>query len=270
MAISWIEAIFLGVLQGVLEWLPISSEGAVSLVLTSILHADPLLAVQLSLFLHVGTALAATGYYRESIASLFVDDRGEMLDLETMWQRQDLRFLLVGTVASGVVGIAVYAVLESILVGLPTRAFLLGIGLLLLVTGALQYLGEGVSGVGDRRPRMLDAVMVGIGQGLALLPGVSRSGTTISILLLREYETEQSLELSFLLAIPASLGAGVLVVLDVGGIPSVTPGPAVAALLGALVVGYGTIGALVRVVRRLPFWSVCIVFGLVVVATGLI
>lgn len=269
MALSWVVALLLGGIQGVLEWLPISSEGAVSLVLTTVLKTDPFLAVKLSLFLHLGTAVAATGYYRREILDL----------LETAWSSRfglggrpsdpDVGFLVVGSLVSGVVGVAVYAVLESVLTGLPTSAFLLAIGLLLLGTGILQKVGEGRIDPGERRPTVLDGALVGIGQGLALLPGVSRSGTTISILLLREYETEQSLALSFLLAIPASVGAAVLVVLDTGGFPAVAAGPAIAALLASVLVGYVTIGALVGLVRRTPFWLVCIVFGAIVVATAL-
>lgn len=270
MALSWVEAIVLGALQGVLEWLPISSEGAVSIVLTSLLHADPFVAVKLSLFLHLGTAVAATGYYRHEILALLGDPDGDGFSISTLLSNPDVRFLLVGTVASGVVGVVVYAVLESALAGLPTRAFLVVIGVLLVGTGALQKLGEIGLGITERRPTSVDALLVGIGQGLALLPGVSRSGTTISILLLREYETEQSFELSFLLAIPASVAAGVLVVLDTGTIPSVPVGPALGALLASAVVGYLTIDALVRIVRRTPFWLVCIVFGALVAGTGLL
>ena len=270
MALSWFVAVLLGALQGFLEWLPVSSEGVVSLVLSSLLDTDPFVAVQLSLFLHLGTAIAATGYYRDEIRDLLgfpVEDRSDLLGVI---QDPEVRFLLVGTLSSGLVGIVVFSVLESILSGLPTRAFLLGIGVLLVVTGLVQKIGSGNVAAIERRPRFLDAILVGIGQGLALLPGVSRSGTTVSILLIREYETEQSIELSFLLAITTSVGAAVLVVLETGHIPRVPGGPALGAVVASIVVGYLTIDALVRLVRRTPFWLVCLVFGGLVILTGLL
>ncbi|MFB6268138.1 MAG: undecaprenyl-diphosphate phosphatase [Halodesulfurarchaeum sp.] len=271
MALSWTVAVLLGILQGLLEWLPISSEGYVTLVLSALLEVDPLVAVQLSLFLHLGTAVAAAAYYRSPLADLLQTIRSvggpESVSRErwaTLW------FLAVGTVASGLVGIAVYAALKAVLVGLPTRLFVAVIGALLVLTGALQRYSGGGDAVGRRLPTVLDAVLVGVGQGLALLPGVSRSGTTVSLLLLRRYEEEQSLELSFVLAIPASLGAGVLVVLDIGGLPSIAPGPAGAAIIASAVVGFLTIGALVRLVRVVPFWLVCVGFGGVVLGSALL
>jgi len=113
----------------------------------------------------------------------------------------------------------------------------------------------------------LDAVLVGVLQGLAVLPGVSRSGTTVSALLLRGHEGEASLRLSFVLSIPAALGAGVLVVLD-EGLPTVDPGPAALALAVSAAVGYLTVGALVRLVGRVAFWQVCVGFGALAVLGG--
>ncbi|PSP52939.1 UDP-diphosphatase, partial [Halobacteriales archaeon QH_7_68_42] len=102
---------------------------------------------------------------------------------------------------------------------------------------------------------------------LALLPGVSRSGTTVSVLLLRGHDGEGALRLSFLLSIPASLGAGLLVVLG-DGVPAVSPLAAVLALVASAVVGYLTVGALVALVRRVAFWGVCVGFGALAVASG--
>jgi undecaprenyl-diphosphatase len=104
-------------------------------------------------------------------------------------------------------------------------------------------------------------------QGLALLPGVSRSGTTVSALLLRGHEAEESLRLSFLLSIPASLGASLRVLLE-SGVPAVSPAEAGLALVVSAVVGYLTVGALVALVRRVAFWAVCVGFGALALVSG--
>ena len=102
-----------------------------------------------------------------------------------------------------------------------------------------------------------------------ILPGISRSGTTVSALLLWGYEAPASLRLSFLLSIPASLGAAVLVVVTGGGLPGISPLVALVALTTSAVVGYGTIDALMRVVSRVPFSLVCIGPGSLAAVGGL-
>jgi undecaprenyl-diphosphatase len=270
-------AFLLGVLQGVFEWLPISSEGNVALALTA-LGRTPESSVQLALFLHLGTAMAATVYYRRSIVEVLAtlpDWRPR-----TAFERgtAETSFLAVATIASGVVGVIGYALLEEAVSTLSGGAFVALIGVLLIVTGALQRTaGDGESdGGGDaagaaattRRPTAFDAVLVGALQGLAVLPGVSRSGTTTSALLLRRYEGEHAFRLSFLLSIPAALGAGLLVALDSGGVPSVSPASGAIALATAAVVGYATIDLLMRVVRRVAFWGVCVGLGALAVVGG--
>jgi undecaprenyl-diphosphatase len=110
-------------------------------------------------------------------------------------------------------------------------------------------------------------VLVGV-QGIAILPGVSRSGMTIGTLLLRGHEGPRAFRLSFLLAIPASVGGGLLGYADTG--LDTTLVAAAVALGAAAVVGYASIGALMRIVDELPFWGVCVGLGTLAVAGGLL
>ncbi|MFD1644081.1 undecaprenyl-diphosphate phosphatase [Haloarchaeobius litoreus] len=260
-------ALVVGVLQGIFEWLPVSSEGNVTVVLTA-LGSEPEVALQYSLFLHVGTALAATVYYRDTLAEVgwtLAELRpGEPFRDETA----TLSFLVLATLASGIVGIAAYLAIEGLVSELTGGAVVALIGLLLVATGILQRVAES-RGVSRREtPTAVDAVLVGALQGLAILPGVSRSGTTVSALLLRGYEGEASFRLSFLLSVPAALGAGVLAVVDGGGLPTLNPAAAALALATAAVVGYLTIDALMRVVRRVAFWGICVGLGLLAMVGG--
>lgn len=258
-------AFFLGVLQGVFEWLPISSEGNLSVLLTVVFGLPAADAVQLSLFLHAGTAVAAAVYYRGTLR--------EALGGVSTWrpraafdrERAELSFLLVASGASFCVGLAAYLALESFVSALTGGAFVVLIGVLLVATGLFQRVGSGVALGGRTIPTGIDAALVGVLQGLAVLPGVSRSGVTTGALLLRGYEGPAAFRLSFLLSIPAALGAAVLVVLDSGGLPSISPTAAAIGLTTSAVVGYLTIGALMHLVERVPFWMVCT--GLGVLAT---
>lgn len=259
-------AALLGAVQGALEWLPVSSEGALALARTAV-GDTALEATQFALFLHVGTAVAATVYYRADIRTLLGNVREWRPETAFAPAGADLSFVVLAMATSFATGGIAYLSLEELVSTLSGGAFVALIGALLVVTGLIQYVAEG-SGGRRADPDAVDAVLVGALQGLAILPGVSRSGTTVSALLLRGHDGEGSLRLSFLLSIPAALAAGVLVLLETG-LPGIEPVAAVVALAVSAVVGYLTVGTLVALVRKLAFWAVCTAFGLLAVASGL-
>lgn len=264
---SLLIAFVAGVLQGVFEWLPISSEGNIAIALTA-LGSSPSTAVAFALFLHAGTALSATVYYRGELA--------DILSRLPAWRPEDafggetatLSFLAIATVVSGIVALAAYKLLEETISVLTGGAFVAIVGFLLVLTGLLQRFAGGLTLSERAQPDAVDAVLVGVLQGLAVLPGVSRSGTTASALLLRGHDGPASFRLSFLLSVPAALGGGVLAVADSGGLPGVTLEAALVALVVAAVVGYVTIDVLMRLVRRVPFWGVCVGLGGLAIVGG--
>ena len=259
-------AILLGILQGIFEWLPISSEGNLTILLTA-LGTAPEQAVRYSLFLHLGTATAAIGYFQSELRELF----GEIPDLLPSFEAtEEFWFLAVGTIVSGVVGVSSYVLLIEAVSKIEGAILIVLIGALLIVTGLFQFVSTPSSGDKVKDPSLADAVIVGIGQGLAVLPGVSRSGTTVGIMLLRGYSGPVSFRLSFILSIPAALGAGVLVLGSSGGIGQVTPVAGITALVVSGLVGYATIDALMRVVERVTFWVICVGLGGVAIIGGLL
>ena len=261
---EWLVALVVGLVQGLLEWVPVSSEGAVALALTA-LDAAPDTATRFALVLHAGTALAATVYYRGTLLGLLRRLPGWRPG--SAWtETADLSFYVLATLASGVTGGAGYAALREVTDAVAGGAFVALIGALLLGTGVLMYTAESRSRDFRERPGPLDAVLVGALQGLAVLPGVSRSGTTVSALLLRGHDGPDSLELSFVLSIPAAMGAGAIAVADTGF--AVAPANAALALAVSAVVGYLTVDALTRLVARVAFWRVCIGFGALAVVGG--
>jgi undecaprenyl-diphosphatase len=259
-------AILLGILQGIFEWLPISSEGNITLLLTAMGWAHDQ-SVQYSLFLHLGTAVAATGYFKTEIRELV-----ELLPSLPAWdgETRELRFLILATLVSGAVGVAAYAALISLVTAIEGGLLIVAIGVLLVVTGLMQRISADSTGVPRTNADWVDAILVGVGQGLAVLPGISRSGTTVGVLLLRGYEGERAFRLSFLLSIPASVGAGVLVLADTGGLSGLSPIAGLVALAVSAVVGLATIHALMRLVRRVDFGAICIGLGALAIGGGLL
>jgi len=283
MASEFVVGVLVGLVQGVFEWLPISSEGNVAVALRA-LGRSPDAAVGYALFLHVGTALSATAYYREEFRDVLAG-AGGWRPSTAFGEHATLSYLGVAMAVSGVVGIAAYAALDAVVDALAGGAFVALVGVLLILTGVLQRTaGVDVAGDGsgendgrgqddgsagaNRDPDAVDAVFVGAMQGIAILPGVSRSGTTASALLFRGHDGESAFRLSFLLSVPAALAAGALEFVQHGGLPGTAPGPTLVAVAVAAVVGYLTIDALMRVVERVSFWLVCVALGALAVAGG--
>lgn len=254
-----VVAIAAGIVQGIVEWLPVSSQGNLSLFLT-LLGTPPDEALQLALFLQCGTTISSAVYYRSDIVA----------SLRTVpdWRPRSAftgdnalpSFIVIACLATGLVGLPLYVVAVSFASELMGGVFIAAIGVLLVATGIVQIVSESVSMADRRNPTLVDAVLIGGLQGLSILPGVSRSGITMSGLIFRSYEAPAAFRLSFLLSIPTGIGAGILILVTEGGVPAVGIAPAIVAILTSAIVGYMTIGTLMQIVERVPFWFVC--FGL--------
>ncbi|MCE4605511.1 MAG: undecaprenyl-diphosphate phosphatase [Desulfurococcales archaeon] len=243
---EWI--IIAAILQGVLEWLPVSSSGQVSLYYIHIAGLSPGEAYRASVALHLGTALGA-------IAAL----RGEVLDaaLRGPW----LRVALIPMLAGAPVGLAVMNSVE----GAPgdTVNVLIGVGL--IVTGFLVR----AKGSGGRSVEELGATelaAIGILQGLAAIPGLSRSAVTIAGLLAVGLRPGDAVRASIVMGIPVTMAAGFYEAARGGlslSLPEAVLGLAVAGLAGAL-----SAGAMVGLARRVG-WSLSlflIMLGILVLA----
>lgn len=260
-------AVLAGIVQGVVEWLPVSSQGNLALFLTFV-GTQPDAALQLALFLQVGTTLSAATYYREEILTA--------LRVTPGWRPADaydgdnalVSYIVLASAMTGLVGIPLYVFAVDLAGRLAGGVFIAVIGVLLIATGVLTYASESVSMGGSTEPTLADSLLVGAVQGVAILPGISRSGVTTSALLFRSYDPPAAFRLSFLLSIPASLGAAVLTLLDAGGLPGIDPTSAGVALGVSAIVGYVTIDALMRVVERVPFWAVCFGLGALAIVGG--
>lgn len=194
--------------QGLTEFLPISSSG--HLVLVPLLMGWDVPSTSFDLMLHLGSVVAVVGYFwrelREIAAAFFRD--GEVARA----QRHVAYLLALGTVPAVVVGILFEKTFEEFFLN-PTAVagFLLVTGVLLIGTGVLIEVSEDV---GERRRRMdqmkvKDAVYIGLMQAMAIAPGISRSGATISMGLFLGLRREDAARYSFLLSIPVITGAAI-------------------------------------------------------------
>jgi len=262
---NWVEAIILGAVQGATEWLPVSSEGVVTLIQTQLFNAALDQSLSYAIWLHLGTFFAAVIYFRAELLRLLPQIPTWIFSPSKMsaGDRTIANFLFWATLVTGIVGTPL--LLFSLNLEIPGNIAAGAIGVLLIGTGLSQVL---VSSLGRRSERDLnlgDGIIVGIAQGLASLPGLSRSGLTISTLLLRGFSETEAIRISFLMSIPVIFGAQVLLQLIELRNESIIFkwDLALLGMAAAAVVGWLTIAALVKIARVLPFWAFAIALGIV-------
>lgn len=244
-----LTAIILGVLQGVSEWLPVSSEAVITLVMTQVLGRKPVNAVNTAIYLHVGTMLAAFVYFRDDFIEILwaLPEYLErtVKDPSSLGNRGVINFLVISTAVSSALGGLLYVFgIKS----LPSNPDLFAalVGLALLGTGVMKILGEESNRL-YTDAGAVDSVLAGALQGLAIIPGISRSGSTVFGLFYREFSSQDAFKLSFLMSVPAILIAQIGINLFSGF--AVSPGLLVAAL-AAFVSGYASIEAVLQIADR--------------------
>lgn len=240
---SLIDAILLGILQGATEFLPVSSSGHLVLA-QQMLDGFDQPGVLFDVLLHVGTMIAVILYFRKDLAGL----------ISSLWRRDEaapaqqfqLWLLVVGSVPTAVIGL----LFKDFFTGLFHRPDL--VGAMLLVTGSLLWLAERLRRRGPSRQQLglLDALVVGTAQGAAIIPGISRSGTTIAVLLMRGVDGEVAARFSFLLALPAVFGAALLSLNDLSAVATGLLPAYLAGTLAALITGLLCIHLLLGIIRR--------------------
>lgn len=262
-SISWFEAIVLGIVQGLTEFLPVSSSAHILIVSQFLGWADP--GAAFTAVTQIGTELAVVIYFRRDLVRIIgtwwasLTDRAlrSSIDARMGW------YVIVGTIPIVVLGITFSSQIQT------------GARNLYLVATVLIVFGL-ILGIADRWGRKVltldrlntrDGVLFGFGQALALIPGVSRSGATITAGLAMGYTREAATRYSFLLAIPAVFGSGFYEATRIGGDDNVAWGPTLVATVVALVIGYSVIAWLIKWISHnsfTPFVIYRVVLGSVV------
>ncbi len=269
---SYLEAILLGVLQGLTEFLPISSSAHLAIFPQLFGFDDP--GASFTAVTQIGTEVAVLLFFWRDIVRIIKawaislvrkDQRGD-LDARMGW------YIIVGTLPIAVMGFLFQDTIKT------TFRSLWLIAIMLIVFGLILGIADRIN-VGEKLEGDLtlkDSLLYGLGQMLALIPGVSRSGATISVGLFRGYRRDVATRYAFLLAIPAVLASGVSQLNDVSLAASPGLPKTLLATLVAFGVGYVTIGWLLKYLRTrsyLPFVIYRVALGslvLILLATGVL
>ena len=265
-----IQGIIIGIVQGLTEFLPVSSSA-------HLVFIQNLLGVESSLafdtFLHLGSLLAVLWFFRGDIIKMILSWIGSIRDILQGRFRQGLIddpykrlawYVILATIPVAIVGVLFDDAVESLFAGaLYVPAFFL------FVTGTILYLSQRMTSgqINLKNIGPKESLFMGLGQACAVLPGLSRSGTIIAAGLVMGLDKEFAAKFSFILSIPAILGAFVLQLKDIGGAMDANFLPVILGFIAAFVAGYAAIKWMLELIQKRSldiFAYYCWIVGIVV------
>lgn len=254
---SFLEAVILGIVQGIAEFLPISSSG--HLALTQFILGTPEDQIFfLTVMLHIGTIFSVLVMYWTDLYNIALEFlkmcwdgvRGKGLGLDNIYRKLGL-LIILGSIPTALMGIF----LKDIFSGVYTSQRV--IGLALIVTGTLLWTSERTQKFKDNKKSLkemtwFNAIVIGLFQGLAITPGMSRSGATISGALFQGINRETATRYSFLLSFPVIVGASLMEALDAMtyGTGDVTLPMLLVGIFTSFVAGVFAIRTLIRMISK--------------------
>ena len=241
------KSIVLGIIQGLTEFLPVSSSGHL-VVFSGLLKADATLAFDVAL--HFGSLIALVIFFWGDIAGLF---RGFLATFRTNLPDEDVRkrnmfwLIVAAIIPSGVIGVLFSTTIEKAFSSLYVVAAMFLVTAVLLFLQRFSSTHRTIREVGWK-----DALAIGIGQVFALLPGLSRSGTTMSVGVYRGFKQEDAAHFSFLMAIPTIAGAAIFKLKDFlqAGLSSSAVAEVGIGVVVSVLTSLVAIGVLLRVARK--------------------
>jgi undecaprenyl-diphosphatase len=243
------QAIVLGIVEGVTEFLPISSTGHLTIAehLMGLPIDDPAVT-GFTAVIQVGAIVAVLLYFAKDfirlglawIAGLFSSGKRQSQDYKMAW------YVLIGSIPIGIVGFLAKDIIKG-----PLRSLWVVAGALILWSGAMAFAEYAATQArSENQLKLKDTIIIGFAQCLALIPGVSRSGATITFGLLRDLDRVAATRLSFFLGVPALIAAGLYELKDALGGDKVGTSALVVGTVVSFVVAYASIAWLLRFVAH--------------------
>lgn len=251
-----IQAIILGIVQGLAEFLPVASAGQVILVthILGVTFPSQSDALAFNTLLHLGTLTAIVGFFYKDLIKIIKAFVASLLDIFQKKFKKGLKedvykrlawLMLMSTIPAAIVG------------GLFNKQFeilfgsVVAVGIFLIINGFILY-STNYAKKGEDKVRQLsfrNAFLIGVFESLALFPGISRSGTSISAGLFLGLERECAARYAFLIALPVIAAAVLFEIKNIGALSQNSPVAMVAAYLAVVIFGYLSIGLLIRLIK---------------------
>ncbi len=244
-----LEAIILGLIQGITEWLPISSSGHLVLAQNFLNIQEPVI---FDVILHLGSVVVIFMVFWKDIVNLI---KG-LIRLEPS-AMQMAKFLIIASIPIVIIGSTLNTQIKALF---TTQA----VGISLIITAILLFLSKYPRNK-NQELTTKNTIWIGLAQALAILPGISRSGATISTGLMKGVKREEAVRFSFLLAIPAILGAGMYEITNIQSVSNL--GALALATIVTIITGFFTLKLLLRIIKHNKFSYFayyCLALGIII------
>ena len=249
---SIIDIVILGILQGITEFLPVSSSG--HLVLAQYMLGIESPGNTLEILFHIGTLFSVFYVFNKDIKSI-------VISLNEKPTQKLVIYIIIATIPAVIIGL----IFKSHIVNLFSS--IVPVGYALLLTGAILTFSINFKNK-NKSLSYLYSLLIGLAQAIAIIPGISRSGTTISISMLLGIPPKEAARFSFLLSIPVIIGAGLLGFLELESYGLLTPKFIITGILTSFIVGTLSLKTLLKIleVGRFHFFGIyCVIAGIVAI-----
>ena len=249
---SIIDIVILGILQGITEFLPVSSSG--HLVLAQYMLGIESPGNTLEILFHIGTLFSVFYVFNKDIKSI-------VISLNEKPTQKLVIYIIIATTPAVIIGL----IFKSHIVNLFSS--IVPVGYALLLTGAILTFSINFKNK-NKSLSYLYSLLIGLAQAIAIIPGISRSGTTISISMLLGIPPKEAARFSFLLSIPVIIGAGLLGFLELESYGLLTPKFIITGILTSFIVGTLSLKTLLKIleVGRFYFFGIyCVIAGIVAI-----
>ena len=266
-----IEYIILAILQGLFEWLPISSSGQVMLVSVNFFGIPPGQAFSLSIWMHLGTTFAVLLKLRKDYIQIIKSILPKKFEVDE-GDIKKRNWLIYATIGTAITAIPLYLLFKVVIIegfnATHGDVLTLMISSLLIVTGIVlltfrKKFGKKTIHTVSERKLVKDSSISGLIQGIAILPGISRSGFTVSTILFEKYDQDQSLKLSFLMSVPVVLASiGMDIIFGEGSVFGTIDIFTILIITAvSFIVGYLSKELLLEIAKKINFSYFCILYG---------
>jgi len=263
-----INSIILGIVQGLTEFLPVSSSGHLVIFQELLKYNKP--GILFEIIVHIGTLTAVIVYFRKDIVKLIIalfnwkkDRDNEIKSYQLM-----LLHLIIASIVTGIIGLIFQDILESFFDNI------LLVSIMLLVTGLILFISDKVKNTDREQLNLPTSLFIGFAQSIAIIPGISRSGSTVSAGIFAGLKRDVAVRFAFLLSIPAIIGAVILKSKELSDV--LTHDlllPYLLAGISAAIVGYLSISLLIQLIRKakLIYFSIyCWIVGCLTIVITLV
>ena len=268
-----IEYIIIAILQGLFEWLPISSSGQVMIVSVNFFGIPPEQAFSLSIWMHLGTTFAVLLKLRKDYIQIIKSILPWKFEVDGI-DTKKRNWLIYATIGTAITAIPLYFLFKFVIIeGFDSTQgdmLTLVISGLLIITGIMlltfrKKFGKKTLNTVSNRELIKDSSISGLFQGIAILPGISRSGFTVSTILFEKYDQDQSLKLSFLMSVPVALASvGMDIIFGEGSVfGTIDIFTILIITVVSFIVGYLSMELLLKIAQKINFSYFCILYGVI-------